>query len=63
MLEKLKSRKLWAAVGTAVAIMLVEIFEVPIDLEAIYAIAGVSSVYIAGQSLVDHRKADPGVLE
>jgi hypothetical protein len=63
MLDKLKSRKLWAAFGTAVAILAVEIFELPIDLEAIYAIAGVGSVYIAGQSLVDARKSEPGVLE
>lgn len=63
MLEKLKSRKLWAAVGTAAAILIVELFEIPVDLEAIYAIAGVSGVYIAGQSLVDREKSKPGVLE
>lgn len=55
MIEKLKSRKLWAAVGTAAAILIVEVFELPIDLEAIYAIAGVSGIYIAGQSMVDAR--------
>jgi len=63
MLDKLKSRKLWAAVGTAAAILVVEVFELPIDLEAIYAIAGVSGLYIAGQSLVDARKAAPGALD
>lgn len=58
MIEKLKSRKLWVTFGTIIAIIAVRLFELPIDLEQIYAIAGLAGVYVAAQGYVDGKPSD-----
>lgn len=57
MIDKLKSRKLWVTLAVAVAILIVEVFDVPVDLEAILAMAGLSGVYVAAQGWVDASEA------
>lgn len=57
MIDKLKSRKLWVTLAVACAILIVEVFGVPVDLEAIMALAGLSGVYVAAQGWVDASEA------
>lgn len=57
MIDKLQSRKLWVTLAVAVAILIVEAFDVPVDLEAIMALAGLSGVYVAAQGWVDASAA------
>lgn len=53
MLEKLKSRKLWITFGVAVAILFVKAFDLPVDDEAIFALAGLAGTYNVAQGWVD----------
>lgn len=56
LVNKLKSRKFWIAVLTAVFIILTEGLDVGISAEAYWALATVAVGYIAGESYVDARK-------
>lgn len=62
MLEKLKSRKLWITFAIAVSILAVEVFGLPIDIEAIFAIAGLGASYNVAQGWVDAKEAGGGLL-
>ncbi len=51
--QKLKSRKLWIAIGSVVSILIAEFFGVQVSPEAIAGIAFLAGTYILGQGLVD----------
>ncbi len=52
-MNKLKSRKLWIALGSVISILIAEYFGVDVEPQAIAGLAVVASTYIVGQSLVD----------
>ncbi|MGB9886769.1 MAG: hypothetical protein ACPLRW_07225 [Moorellales bacterium] len=51
--EKLSSRKFWAAVATAVFIVLNEGLGLNIDRETYWKIVALASAYIFGEAIVD----------
>ena len=53
MTSKLKSRKLWVAIGSVVAILIAEFTGVNVSPEAIAGVAFLAATYIFGQGLVD----------
>lgn len=53
MLSKLKSRKLWVAVGTVVSILAADLFGIEIAPEAIAGLAVIVATYLGGQSFID----------
>lgn len=53
MTSKLKSRKLWVAVGGLASILLAEFLGVQVSAEALGAIAFLGASYIFGQGIVD----------
>jgi hypothetical protein len=52
-MNKLKSRKLWVALGTAASIVIAEQYGVDVQPEAIAGIVIVAISYIFGQGIVD----------
>ena len=60
MTDKLKSRKLWITVAVAMAILLVQVFEIPVDIEAIMVLAGLGASYNVAQGWVDASGAQAG---
>ena len=55
-MSKLKSRKFWVAIGTALFVGLTEIAGLDIEPETYWAIFGLAATYIAGESWIDSRK-------
>lgn len=55
--EWMKSKKLWTAVGSLGFVILTDVFGIPIDTETYWAVIGIASSYILGQSHVDAKKA------
>ena len=53
MSERLKSRKLWVAVGTALVIFLNDLFEFGLDEATITALVSTAVGYVLGQGAVD----------
>ena len=53
MTSKLKSRKLWVAIGSVVSILIMEFAGVSVSPEAIAGVAFLAATYIFGQGLVD----------
>lgn len=53
--EKLKSRKFWVTVVSAILIVLNEGLGLDIDSEAVLGFAGIIMSYILGQSYVDRN--------
>lgn len=51
-----KSKKLLTALLTALFVILTDTFNIPIDTETYWALVGVVSSYIIGQSAVDASK-------
>ncbi len=58
MLEKLKSRKFWMAVISALLIIANDGLGLKIPTDAVMALAGVVISYILGQSYVDANKKE-----
>ena len=56
MAGKLKSRKLWMAIVSALLVVLNEGLGLGIDSETVLAFAGIVASYILGQSAVDTKK-------
>ena len=56
---RLASRKLWIAVGTALAIILVEGLGIDLPKEAVASLVVVVASYILGQSWVDAKVVTP----
>jgi len=54
-MDKIKSRKLWVAIASLLFIIITDVAGVDIDPETYWAIVGVASIYITGQSIVDTR--------
>ena len=52
-MNKLKSRKLWIAIGGVGSILIASFFGVQVDPEALGAIAFIIGTYVFGQALVD----------
>ena len=53
---KLKSRKFWVAVCSALFIVLTEGLGVEIDKEVYFTVAGIALVYIFGEAYVDANR-------
>ncbi|QFG05176.1 hypothetical protein 056SW001B_34 [Bacillus phage 056SW001B] len=51
-----KSKKLWTAVGSVGFLVLTDVFNVPIDEQTYWAVVGVATAYILGQSHVDAKE-------
>ena len=56
-MNKLKSRKFWMAVVTAVLIVLNDGLDLGIDTETVIAFAGIVATFIIGESAVDAKRA------
>lgn len=54
--EWMKSKKLWTAIGTLGFVILTDTLGVPIDSETYWAVVGIASSYILGQSHIDAKK-------
>jgi len=54
--EKLKSRKLWAFIGTILIILANYIFALKMPMDALMSLVGMSSAYILGQGYVDGKQ-------
>lgn len=62
--EWYKSKKLWTAVGSIGLVILTDVFAVPIDPETYWAVVGIATSYILGQSAVDFsEKKAIGTIE
>ena len=55
-MSKLKRRKFWVAIGSALFVGLTEILGVDINPEVYWAIFGLATAYIFGEAYVDSRK-------
>lgn len=55
-MRKLKSRKLWLAVASALFIILTEGLGVDINPEAYWSLIAIVATYILGEAYVDSRK-------
>ena len=62
MFEKLKSRKLWAFVGTVLIILLNFVFKLGMPPEDVLYLVIASSSYILGQGIVDAKQQKVGIL-
>lgn len=56
MLDKLKSRKLWAFVGVTILVLVNSIFQLGISTDDVLYLAFVSASYILGQGYVDAKR-------
>lgn len=56
--SKWASRKLWTLIGSALFVILTDIFEVPIDEETYWAVVTLAVSYILGQGYVDAKRAE-----
>ena len=55
-MEKLKSRKFWVAVASALFIILTEGMGIDINPEAYWALIAIVATYVLGEAYVDSRK-------
>ena len=55
-MERLRSRKFWVAIASALALVLIDGLELDLDRETIIAVVTIASAYLLGQSWVDARK-------
>jgi len=55
-MDKLRSRKLWVAIGGALALILVDGLGLELDKDTIIAVVGIIAAYVVGQSYVDAKK-------
>ena len=60
-MEKLKSRKLWIAIGGALSVLLTELFGIDIAPEAIGGLVLIVGSYIFGQGWVDKKQVEAEV--
>lgn len=60
LMERLKSRKLWIAVVSAILLVLKEGLDIPVDSETVLAFAGIVITVILGLAHVDAKKAQGG---
>ncbi|MFO7296573.1 MAG: hypothetical protein C0P72_011210 [Clostridia bacterium] len=56
--SKWASRKLWTLIGSALFVILTDIFEVPIDEETYWAVVTLAVSYILGEGYVDAKRAE-----
>ena len=59
--DKLKSRKLWVALGSVASILIAEFFGATVSPEAIAGVAVLATSYIFGQGIVDKSVASETV--
>ena len=52
---KFKSRKFWITIGTAVSLVVAQIFEIEVDPAAIAGLAAIIGTYVFSQGLVDKQ--------
>jgi len=62
MFEKLKSRKLWAFIGTVLIVLLNFVFKLGMPSEDVLYLVIASSSYILGQGFVDAKQQKVGIL-
>jgi len=55
-MKKLRSRKLWVAIGGALALVLVDGLGMDLDKDTIIAVVGIVASYVLGQAYVDSKK-------
>lgn len=60
-MEKLKSRKFWVAIISAVAVAFADQFGIALDGETVLGFVGIVSSYLVGQSIVDKQKVQAEV--
>ena len=53
MMNKLKSRKLWMAIGSVVSILIADFVGVDVDPAAVAGLAAIVGTYLIGQGIVD----------
>jgi len=56
--SKWASRKLWTLIGSALFVILTDIFEVPIDEETYWVVVTLAVSYILGEGYVDAKRAE-----
>lgn len=56
--SKWASRKLWALIGSALFVILTDIYDIPIDEETYWAVVTLVVSYILGQGYVDAKQAE-----
>lgn len=57
-MEKLRSRKLWVSVITAILVIANEGFNLNLPKEEIMTVAGLAMSYVLGQSFVDGKEKE-----
>lgn len=56
MIDKLKSRKLLVAVASTLLVVLTDVCGADLDPDTYWAVIGIVSAYVLGQSIVDAKK-------